>query len=1147
MSDSESLFPISDVMDSESVATASDASGSELGASPVAMNGATPYSVGATQAPTNSVQQVFLQGVSLQGVDLGGNVTATGSVSGTGSATNTSVDHYSGSSGALEAFGLSLEDLTDASSGQAVTSALRTGGDATFNSVVNGGIGATSTSVDAGSGAQASVDVAGIKADQATIDIGAKGQASTTVSVTAAANADSTNGASTADLDVAQVAGVDLLGPDASLHVGGNWIMSADVAADFKAAAESAAGDADASAAIDSLLGAGISDLLVGGSSALTTKTNVSLDFSSASQSGNASSSAQVDHLLGLNVAEASGSGDLDGIAGALLLTNNGTASFSETSISSSGDSASTLQIDEAGGIHLGDTTTGAQIVGTSDTKLEFNQSAASGGGDVQASTHVTDAYGVQDTGLLESGGSTTLNSKLSVDGTQLARSAGGAASTEAFGDHQSGIQLGTQEANGNVQLIVTNFLGSDAAATSVLATASTHEIQSYLAGIEADSLHSGGTVSVTADTNLSTSGKARSSDDNATAVANNSNVYGIEVGKVDARGDITLDGSATSSFHELADTLKGDARTLSQLGNQEAVAVATLLDGKADAKVLADALATLEGVASSVDGNAESRSQLASLLGLNATTAVVHGDADVLAKLGLDATNTASSVAGDATATFVGGELQGTIVRDFEAGGDISLGSDVAADLALIASSVDGVAYSDASLDQIIGSHGNYSADGSGDLKLGSLVHVDLGSSSISGDATGDLSIGQEAAATGGIGSTDAITTGSSLHVVANSDLSASVEATSTDGSVGVQVDDGHGKALHVDGISNLDLVAGGDLNAKVSADAAITATADTQEGAATNHVGLDVAAVEHGSILGGKDGDVSLSASGTTDLVASSQGAQSTDHAIVGVDALVAGYHGDAGQGISEDRNGSITIDATNTAHITAAAEGGDALIAADLHAIGASLANDGFLTLGGTGDISSVGVIGADLIANSQFGDVGINTTLAARGISGGEVQGAGLDGSLKGTSLINASLLGLTQWGNSDLASQSTAVGLDHSILGAGFGDNSISGISHSSVESLSSTDHGDASALHYGKSVGVLASDGTPTLVTSGADLVAIAEDTSFVTAMTSHGQATSHSSSETVGISGAEVSLYGEGSLTVDAHSKASAISSSNT
>jgi hypothetical protein len=32
-----------------------------------------------------------------------------------------------------------------------------------------------------------------------------------------------------------------------------------------------------------------------------------------------------------------------------------------------------------------------------------------------------------------------------------------------------------------------------------------------------------------------------------------------------------------------------------------------------------------------------------------------------------------------------------------------------------------------------------------------------------------------------------------------------------------------------------------------------------------------------------------------------------------------------------------------------------------------------------------------------------------------------------------------------------------------------------------------------------------------------------------------------------VGISGAEVSLYGEGNLVVDAHSKASAISSSNT
>jgi hypothetical protein len=143
--------------------------------------------------------------------------------------------------------------------------------------------------------------------------------------------------------------------------------------------------------------------------------------------------------------------------------------------------------------------------------------------------------------------------------------------------------------------------------------------------------------------------------------------------------------------------------------------------------------------------------------------------------------------------------------------------------------------------------------------------------------------------------------------------------------------------------------------------------------------------------------------------------------------------------------------------------------------------------------------------------------------------------------------NASLLGLTQWGDADLASQSTAVGLDNSILGAGFGDNNITGISRVSVDSLSSTDHGDASALHYSKSVGVLANAASPTLVTSGADLVAIAEDTSYVTAMTSQGQATSHSSSETVGISGAEVSLFGDDSnLVVNASSKASAISSSN-
>ena len=1121
--------------------------GPQLRDIPIALSSSTPAAEPVDSAPASAVQQVVLQGVSLQGVDLGGDATATGSVSGTGAANSASVDSYSGSSGALEAFGLSLADLGDVGSGEAIRDALRTGGDATLNSNVTGGISSTSTSVGAGASAQTTVEVAGVKADQATIDIGSNGESVNTVRVTASASADSTDGASSALIDGARVGGVDLLGSDVSLEVGGNWVMSADVAAQFSAAAESATEDADAMAAIDSLLGAGISELLVGGSSGLTTKTDVSLSLSSASQAGDATSSTGVDTLLGLNLAEASGSGDLDGIGGALLLNNTSAASFDETAISRSGDASSSVEIVEAGGIRLGDTTTGAQVVGSSDVKLDFNQSAASAGGDSEASTRLSEVYGVQDTGLLETGGSTSLTSKLSVDGTQVAQSMGGAASTSALGENQVGIELGTQEANGNVQLIVTNFLGSEATATSVLATASTEEIQAYLAGVEADSLQGGGTVSVTADTSLAVSGQARSSEDNATAVAQNNDVYGIDVGAVDSSGDVTLDGSATSSLKLLADTLAGDARTLAQLGNQEAVAVATLLDGSADAKVLADALATLEGVASSVEGNAESRSQLAALLGLNATNVVVEGDAEVLAKLGLDATNTASSVAGDATSTVVGGELQGTTVEDFGTGGDISLGSDVAAEVALLAASVDGLAYSDASLDQIIASHGNYSADGRGDLNLGSLVKVDLESSSVAGDASSDLSVGQDAAATGDVGSSDAITTGSSLDVVATSELDATVEASSTDGSVDVQVDGGAGKALQIDGISNLDLVAGADLDAKVSADATVTASATTQEGTANTDVSLDVAAVEHGSILGGQDGDVSLSASSSTELVASSEGEQASDHAIVGVDALVAGYRGDAGQGISEDRNGSITIDATNTATITAAAEGGDALIAADLHAIGASLANDGFLSLGGTGDISSVGVIDADLIANSQFGDVGIDTTLAARGISGGEVQGAGLDGSLSGTSLINASLLGLTQWGDTDLTSQSTGVGLDHSILGAGFGDNSISGISRVSVESLSSTDQGDASALHYSKSVGVLASEGTPTLVTSGADLVAIAEDTSFVTAMTSQGQATSHSQSETVGISGAEVSLYGEGSLTVDAHSKASAISSSNT
>jgi hypothetical protein len=165
-------------------------------------------------------------------------------------------------------------------------------------------------------------------------------------------------------------------------------------------------------------------------------------------------------------------------------------------------------------------------------------------------------------------------------------------------------------------------------------------------------------------------------------------------------------------------------------------------------------------------------------------------------------------------------------------------------------------------------------------------------------------------------------------------------------------------------------------------------------------------------------------------------------------------------------------------------------------------------------------------------------------AASGISGGEVQGA--VGNLYGAGIIGADLMSVTLEGDATNSSEAAAVGLYGSMLVGGSGNSDITGVSRVAVDSLTSTELGNSFANHNSRSVGVFANSTDPTITTAGADLVAIAEDNSFVTAMTSHGQASSSSSSETVGISGAHVTLYGEGDLVVNAHSKASALSSSN-
>ena len=1117
-----------------------------------------------TEAPAvvqpQAVSQVAARGIELKGASVGDSFSAPASVTAEAIATGSSVAGYGSGLADLHAFGLTLEDLADASTGEAVRDALTTGTGTNLSSTLKLTAESSGSSVDGVANARTLVDAAGVQADQATIELGGTGTVAASVTLQAGADASGGADAANAYLGVAQASGLDLNGGDGGhvrLEVGNNFIASGAVSADFLAAAESAADDATVTAAIDKLLGADVEQLLVGGSSRIDTNTDVSLGLSSASQSGASSSIVDAASILGLDLHEAAGSGDLHGVRGALLLNNLSATDVSQTSTSSSGDATATAAFATVGGIHLGDVDTGAQLAATTNASLSLDQSAQSSGGDVEVSTHANDAFGLQQEGVLQTGGSTTINSTLEVDSKRAANTVAGAASSEYIGADQVGVSLGVQEAAGNVQLIVNNFLGGESVASSVLATASSQDVQAFLAGIEADSLSSGGTTTITVDNGLNSKGTASSNEDNAVAATNASEIYGVTVGSANSAGDISIDADTSASVELLAESLRGDAAALAHVGSEVAVAAATLLDGNADAKLVANALAVLDGTANSVDGAADSHSDLAALLGLKAQTLSVEGDAELIAKAGLTATNSAASLAGDASSSLNAGEVTGSSVDGFTAGGDITLGADASADVELLASSLAGLATSDAVLDQVFGVEGSYSADGNGDLQLGAVVSVQEVSSSVDGDASSHIAIGDEAAAFGASDGTDVIHADGSLAVDASSQFTAAVEAASTAGDVVVQVDGGAGHALQLEGINHVDVSSGADLTATVGTDAAVSAEASTQEGTATAGLNLDVAAVEASNVQAGRDGNVAFDAASHSTVTASSEGNQASDDANVDLSVNVHGFNGGSGDGIAVDRNGSIEVSAFNNSHVIAQSEAGQAQVESDLKAVGASLLADGVISIGGVGDIHSVGVIGAidaageisdraSIIANSQGGNVGVSGLFSASGISGGEVQGAGATGSLYGAGVIGADLLSVTLEGDAINHSQASAVGLDHSILGAGFGNSDITGVSRVAVDSLTSTELGNSFASHDSRSIGVFANSADPTISTAGADLVAIAEDNSFVTAVTSHGQASSHSSSETVGVSGAHVTLYGEGDLVVDAHSKATALSSSN-
>ena len=1112
------------------------------------------------QTAAGAVSSVNAKAIEIKGLNVGDSFTAPASLTSEAKATNTSVTGNGSALADLRAFGLTLEDLADESTGEAVRSALSTGTGANLSSTVKVTAESSSSSVDGSTSARTQVDTAGVQADQARVELGGTATVAASVVLDAGATASAVSDAANAYLGISQASGLDLSGGDSGevrIEVDNNFIASGVVSADLLSAAESAADDATATAEINRLLGADVEQLLVGGSSRIDANTNVTLGINSSSQSGASSSVANAATILGLNLQEAAGSGDLNGVGGALLLNNKSDLNLGQTSTSSSGDSSASAAFDAVGGINLGDVDTGAQLVATTNTTVKLDQTAQSSGGDVEVASQTNNVYGLQQEGLLETGGSTTITSNLEVESKRVAQAVAGAASSDYIGADQVGISLGVQESAGNVQLIVNNFLGSESLASSVLATASSQDVQAFIAGIEAESLSSAGTTTVTVDNALNTKGSVNSNEDTAVAATNVTEIYGVAVESVASAGDITIDSNTSASIELLAESLRGDATALTNLGSEVAVAAATLLDGNADASIIANALAVLEGSANSVDGDAVSHSNLGALLGLQAQSVSIEGDAELIAKAGFTATNSAGSLAGDSSSSVSAGNIIGSSVNEFNAEGDITLGSDASADLELLASTLAGFASSDVDLDQVFALEGSYSSGGNADLDLNTLVSVDQLASSVDGDASSQLSIADQAAAYGESDGRDVIQSDGSLEIEADSKLTAQLEASSTSGDVVVQVDGGDGEAIQLSGINNTDVSSGEDLNAAIKADAVIVAEASTQEGASTVGLNLDVAAVDAADLQADRDGSVSLAASSSSSVIASSEGDGAADNADIDLKLNVYGFNGDDGDGIALDRNGSIDVTASNNSQLIASAEAGQAQVESSLKAVGASLLTNGVISLAGAGDIYGVGVIGAidsageisdraSMIANSQAGDVGVNASFIARGISGGEVKGAGSTGSLYGGGMIGADLLSVTLEGDAINESEASAVGLDHSMLGAGFGNSDITGVSRVIMDSLTSTELGNSYASHNSRSVGVFANSASPTITTAGADLVAIAEDNSFVTAMTSHGKASSQTSSETVGLSGANVTIYGEGDLVVDAHSKATALSSSN-
>ena len=1085
-------------------------------------------------------EELRAEGASVSGAETGGDFQVSGAVNADLSSEASSTEQTSSSTSVIELFGIRLEDLEDEATGQ-VVEALVSGGDAILSSAVDAESSSSSSSVDGISETSSSFDVVGVGGTKANTAIEANGSLSSDIDFDLSSTAESTHSDSAVVIGGEQLSGSDF----EQINVGGNWVASSDIAGSFIGSAESAVGDADVTNKIDAILGSSTTELLVKGSSQVDNNADISLNYTSSSQSGDASATSDLLQLLGLEIDGASNGATNAEIGGSLELDAETKAAINELATSESGNAITASVIHDGGGISLGGATTDAGF--DADASLEFNieQTSRSNGSDASASSTVTESVAVEADSQLQSGGETSITADQNVIVEQNAHSINGASTTASNGGNQVGIELGTQEAGGQVQLVVNNFLGGEAEATSVLATASTEEIQNYLAGLEAESLSSGSGISSEADTSLAFSGNSVSTEDNATSRGAVNYVYGVDAEST-AGNTINFDASASTTLQQLAATIAGDAQAISELGEQEALAITTLLSS-GDTNLIGDALASLMGDASSVDGTAESLSQLSALLGLHSETIEIEGDAELLANLGLTSSNDASSLTGDAIASTNAGNVEGFSVDQLDADGEITLEGNIEADLNLLASSVDGTANSELTLDELSALNGVLNSDSDAALTLTSDMSVSVESSSFSDDSSASFNANQQSAASGVEAVEGSVSSGSSLNFDADSDFDLALDASSVDGDANLNVAAIDGEnSVEISGLNDLDLISTSDQDTFFDVNSTINATASTQEGKATAAVAVDTVAADAGSISSQQDGIIDLNASNAINLITNTSGGDNEDEASLTLDSTVSAYRGNAGDSIEVSDSGEISLASNKVVDLISAAEAGQASITAELESIGASLDDTGIISLDGTGDISGSGLLQAELTSQSFSGSVDINANLKGRGIQGGEVQGGGLEGSITGNSEVDINLLGLTLSGDSSNISESTSVGLDDSILSTGYGTKGIRGESQQSVDTLSSTELGNATAIHASKSIGILADDATSTVVTSDSDVVAIAQDSSYVTAMTSQGQASSQSSSETVGISGAEVMLYGEGNLVVESNSSATALSSSN-